>query len=205
MAFWSTADVDPKRQHRWLIEIGNGDISGQAAYICKKVNKPKVSVNAAEHKFLNHTFYYPGNVTYEPVTATFVDPGNPHTTNVLYSILQQSGYKLPSDITNVINSINGQAATVGKAAGTTALNSVNIIALDGNGYQIEKTILKNPWISSIDFGGELSYDADGMMEITMEVRFDWIEIELGTGGNSIVGNVAQGFGNVVDTVAGAGS
>jgi len=191
MAFWSATNItDPKRQHRWLIEIGSNAFKDTATYVCKKVNKPKITVSNAEHKFLNHTFNYPGSVTYEPVNVTFVDPGDPHTTEILYEILKAGGYRLPSNINDAIGP-GQQAETPGKDASVGALTNCNILTLDGEGNVLEKTKLINAWIASIDFGGELSYDTDGMMEITAEIRYDWVELDIGTGGRSVLGNAAE--------------
>ena len=45
MAFWSDTQVaDPKRQHRWLIDINAPEVSGYISYICKSVAKPKITV-----------------------------------------------------------------------------------------------------------------------------------------------------------------
>ena len=30
-----------------------------------------------------------------------------------------------------------------------------------------------------------------MMEITAEIRYDWVELDIGTGGRSILGNAAE--------------
>ena len=57
------------------------------------------------------------------------------------------------------------------------MNSVVINQIDGSGFKTETITLKNPWISSADFGGELSYESDGLVEVTMEIKFDWFEME----------------------------
>ena len=202
MAFWSVTNItDPKRQHRWLIEIGSGAFKNTATYVCKKVNKPKVTVTNAEHKFLNHTFNYPGSVTFEPVSVTFVDAGDPHTTEILYEILKAGGYRLPSLINDAVGA-GPQCETPGKDASVGALTNCNILTLDGEGTVLEKTKLINAWISSIDFGGELSYEADGMMEITAEIRYDWVELDFGTGGRSIGGDLADKGSMIVEDLTG---
>ena len=39
----------------------------------KKITKPKFTLQEAEHKFLNRSYFFPGHVTWDPVTVTFVD------------------------------------------------------------------------------------------------------------------------------------
>jgi len=176
MPFWSDATIaDPKRQHRWLVDISAPELSDFIQYTCKKVNKPKMTVGEAEHKFINHTFYYPGGVTYDPITITMVDPANPHATQALYDLIQVAGYRLPSNITNIAMN-EPDISTISKRKSVGALGSCIISQMDGNGNMIERIDLKNPWIKSIDYGGELSYESEGLIEIAMEIRFDWFEL-----------------------------
>tara|TARA_R110000824_G_scaffold140806_1_gene307020 strand:+ start:763 stop:1317 length:555 start_codon:yes stop_codon:yes gene_type:complete len=178
MPFWKDAQVaDPKRSFRWVLSLGVAGLSDNIQYICKKVNKPKLEVGESEHKFLNHTFYYPGSVTYNICSVTMVDPANPHSTQQLYNLIQDSGYQLPSGITDAVGANTPMASTISKRLGTGAMNSAVILMLDGDGNTIEKTTLENPWIKSVDFGGDLDYETEGLMEITMELRYDWFKLE----------------------------
>jgi hypothetical protein len=182
MPFWSDATgADPKRQHRWLIDITAPEISDMISYVAKKVNKPKMTVGEAEHKFINHTFYYPGGVTYDPISITLVDPANPHATQALYDLIQVAGYRLPGDITAAdITPGHEDVSTISKRRGVGALGSCIITMIDGDGNAVERTTLRNAWIKSVDYGGELSYESEGLMEITLELRFDWFDIEVFT-------------------------
>ena len=181
MAFWSeTITADPKRQHRWMVSMGAAGISGQIQWIAKKVTKPKITVSSAEHKFLNHTFYYPGNVTYDPITLTLVDPANPHSSEAMFLLLQDSGYVLPDQITDAINVGNpSMASTVSKRSGVSAMSGMKITQMDGDGTAIEVITLQNPWLESVDFGGELSYESDGLVEIALTIRFDFFKLDVG--------------------------
>jgi len=58
MAFWSAAGTEPRRNFKFLVSM-----SGLPVWIVKTVNLPEITVGAGEHKFLNHTFYFPGTVT----------------------------------------------------------------------------------------------------------------------------------------------
>ena len=48
-----------------------------ATWYAKSVTKPEVTIGTSEHQFLNHTFYYPGNVKWNLVTVELVDPVSP--------------------------------------------------------------------------------------------------------------------------------
>ena len=88
MAFWSDATgQDPKRQYRWVMRIAS-----IPAYVIKTVTKPSFTVTEVEHKYLNHTYYYPGRVTWNSVTLTLADPVNPDVANTLTNIVKNSGY-----------------------------------------------------------------------------------------------------------------
>jgi len=176
MAFWSdTTTADPKRQHRWLVDIGAPEVSGYISYICKSVAKPKMTVGEAEHKFINHTFYYPGGVTYDPITITLVDPANPSSTQALYRLLQIAGYRPPDTITNW-SAGNPDVSTISKRTGVGALVNTKISQINGDGQIIEEIVLENAWIKSVDFGSDLSYENEGLVEISLEIRFDYFNL-----------------------------
>jgi len=178
MPFWSAAQVaDPKRSFRWVVEMGFDGLSNHIAYICSKVSKPKMQIAEGEHKFLNHTFYYPGSVSYEKVSLTMVDPANPHSTELLYNLLQDAGYQLPSGIQDDVGANSTSASTISKRLATRTLGRVVIVMLDGEGNRIEDTVLNNAWISSVDFGGDLDYESENLMPITIELRYDWFTLK----------------------------
>ena len=84
MPFWSTTfqnteDVlkDPKRNFRFFITITGitTDNGGSMVWYAKDVQKPTFTLAEATHEYLNHTYYYPGKVTWNPVEIKMVDPG----------------------------------------------------------------------------------------------------------------------------------
>ena len=197
MAFWRDATKnDPKRQHRWLFQLGSSDgrvndFTSEISYICKKVTRPSIEVNSAEHKFLNHTFYYPGNVTYEACSVTLVDPTTPDSAANLHKLLQLGGYVLPGNIQNNVGDGHAQAGTTSKKKSIAAINDTAIIRMiDADGKDQEVIFLKNVWIQKVDFGGDLAYDSDDLMEITMDLRYDWFEMQsLVDGGDTNLGPI----------------
>ena len=105
MPFWSTnfgEDTtlnDPKRKFRFTVEFQGvaAAIGGAVLWYAKTVTKPSFAIAAAEHKYLNHTFYYPGSVTWNDVSVTLVDPVEPDMAATLSDIVVSSGYSPPSD------------------------------------------------------------------------------------------------------------
>ena len=161
MVFWSDATgQDPKRQYRWIMRIAS-----IPAYVIKKVSKPSFAVTEVEHKYLNHTYYYPGRVTWNSVSLTLADPINPDVANTLTNIVKNSGY-IPA-------LTEADVTTMSKQAAVNSLgNQIEIVQLDADGNEIEVWKLINPWIKDIKYG-DLDYEVDQMTDIILELRYDW--------------------------------
>ena len=94
--FWSSKQSSPKRSYRFLLSMGG--IGGEEnAWMVTQVKKPAVTVGEVSHKYLNHTFYYPGRVEWDTVNVTLVDPVSPNAAGMLAKILQDSGYLVPGN------------------------------------------------------------------------------------------------------------
>ena len=167
MAFWSEANLDPKRKFRWVVQIAG---LGIGEYVAKTVDKPKFEISEEEHKFINHTFYYPGRVTWQEISMTLVDPGGQDdVTKALVGMLRNSGYDYPNDI-------EAAKASITKAGATAALGRVEISQIDAEGAPVESWVLHNAWLKNVEFG-ELTYEDEGLVEVTMTVRYDWATVE----------------------------
>ena len=181
MAFWNDKIVEPKRQFRWLLSV-----DGIPYYTIKKVNRPSYEVAEAEHKFINHTFYFPGRVTYNTISFDIVDTASPDAAETLKQMLFAGGYALPKD-----ELVSTQ--TITKHGGVTALGRVTIELLGGGGVAgsgagggivspendegaiLENWTLWNAWIKKIEFS-ELDYEGDDLSTITVELRYDYAEL-----------------------------
>ena len=163
--FWSNVNTDPKRRFRFILQAGNIPV-----WTVKTASKPRVSVGTVEHQFLNHTFKYPGRVTWDNITMTLVDPVDPDLAFTFLQKLRRSGYDYPTS-PNVRSTINKADAT-----GPQGISGVSIAQIDADGNEIEKWKLTNPFIVSIDFGGGLDYSAEEMNEISVEMAYDWAEL-----------------------------
>ena len=190
MPFWSdnfalgTQLKDPKRQFRFKVEftgISAGGAGGLMWY-AKTANKPSFTINSAEHQYLNHTFYYPGAVSWNEVVVTLVDPRDPDMTATLSDIINLSGYVPPSNP----NSLGSMSKS--RAAG--ALGAVYISQIDGDGNEIEKWTLWNAFISDIKYG-DLAYGNDDLVELSVTLRYDWARLQtmggasVATGGDNL--------------------
>jgi len=192
MPFWSTnfgQDAtlkDPKRKHRFTVEFQgiNAAQGGALLWYAKTATKPGFTVNAAEHKYLGHTFYYPGNVTWDAVTVTLVDPVDPDVTATFSDIVVAGGYTPPTDANSL--------GTVSKAKATGALGTVLITQLDGDGNPVESWTLWNAFIMSMK-QDDLDYTSDELSTTTVELRFDWARVETLTNSSAVNGSGGNEF------------
>ena len=179
MPFWSTNFgestelKDPKRNFRFTVEFQgiNASQGGATLWYAKTVGKPSFAINAAEHKYLNHTFYYPGNVTWNEVSVALVDPVDPDMTATLADIVQESGYTPPTDATQ------GNMTSISKAKSASSLGTVIITQLDSNGNSLETWTLWNAFITELKFGDNLEYGNDDLTELSVTMRYDWARVE----------------------------
>lgn len=165
--FWNDAKLEPKRKFRWMLYF-----AGAPQFIIKSVTKPSFQVQSTNHQFLQHTFHFPGRVSWQDVNLTLVDPVNPDATQALYNILKNAGYQLPTDV------VGNEAGyrTISKQKMVTSLGEFKIQQIDaeGNGANnvIETWVLNNPQITSVNFDG-LDYSSDEALNIQIGVKYDW--------------------------------
>ncbi len=182
MPFWSTnfgEDTtlkDPKRKFRFTVEFQGvaAAIGGAVMWYAKTVSKPSFQIATSEHKYLNHTFYYPGSVTWQDVQLTLVDPVDPDMTATLSDIIVQSGYSPPSDTNSL--------STMSKAKAAGALGTVIITQIDSDGKPLETWTLWNSFITEVKYG-DLEYGGDDLTEMSVTLKYDWARVE--TDGESV--------------------
>tara|TARA_R100000808_G_C2069983_1_gene97911 strand:+ start:48 stop:593 length:546 start_codon:yes stop_codon:yes gene_type:complete len=167
MAFWSDSlSPEPKRSFRWTFTLGTG-IAGATiqTYFVKTVQKPSFAVTSIPHQFVQHTFYYPGRLTWNPVDVTFVDPVDPDTSTILANIVADSGYRIPSDPQVALESMSKREFI--QNVGTPTIQQI-----DAEGIPIETWTLHNAFVESLNFG-DLSYEADELVVLAMTLRYDY--------------------------------
>ena len=65
--------------------------------------------------------------------------------------------------------------TKAKAAG--ALGAIIITQIDSNGAELEKWTLWNAFLIDVKFG-DMSYGDDALQEVSLELRYDWAQVEV---------------------------
>ena len=164
MTFWNDAKIQPKRSYRFLMSVVGANTAVKN-FLIKKVTKPSFSITESEHKFLNHTFYYPGKLTWNEVNFTIVDVVDPvdNASAAVMEILEASGYRTPVS--------EGVTSTISKELAVGAMSSVIIRQIDSEGKNVEAWKLHNPWIKDVSFG-DLDYDSEDLLNVEITLRYD---------------------------------
>ena len=167
-SFWSDTRSEPKRKYRFTFDVG-----GLPIWTITRVNRPSFNITETRHAFYNHTFYYPGRVEWQTLRFTTVDAINPDSTGILMKMLIASGYEFPD------KQFAGEGysyQSLNKINSTDAISPVTITGYDGQGSPVEIWTLKNAFLKNVNMG-EYSYEDDAMVNMDIEVRYDWATIE----------------------------
>ena len=162
MAFWTSKDAAPKRNFRFLVQMGANQ---EVIWWAKTVSTPSFDVAEVEHDYLDNKYYFPGRVTWQEVSMTLVDPVSPDAVKITNDYIIGSGatpnYKVKDEADN--------ETTVSKAKAVDALGTVTIMVLNAEGDAIETWTLKNAFIKSAKYG-DLDYSSDDLRTIELTMR-----------------------------------
>lgn len=170
--FWSTPDVEPKRNFRFQVQITGLTGGNDVLWWAKTVTTPSYDVTEVEHNFLDNKFYYPGRVSWNEVSMTLVDPISIDAVAQTNKLIIDSGYVIPSGVP----ANTAQKATISKAKAVGAVGDVIITILKSDGQPVETWTLKNPFIKSAKYG-DLDYSSDDLRTVEMTFRYDWAECD----------------------------
>jgi len=162
--FWTNPNVEPKRGFKFLVRLAEMD--GGATWYASKADKPKFSVSETPHKYINHTFYYPGKVEWETVTITLVDPAEPDAAENTMKLLADAGYDVPKNAED-FNTIISKKSGVG-ALGKVTVEQIGSTSSD----KLETWELHNAWLQAVNFSS-LDYESEELSTIELTIRFDW--------------------------------
>jgi hypothetical protein len=171
MAFWTSNKVEPKRQFRFLVDITPvNNLNTIASYYIKTAKKPTFQMDGtAQVKYVQHTFKYPGRITWQPIDITLIDPATPDAAAILMNILRDCGYAAPTT--------EGQAQeSISKQEANNALGTIYLRQIDHRGASIEEWKLWNPFLVSVDFG-TMGYDSDDLVEYTLNIDYDYATVK----------------------------
>lgn len=194
MAFFSDRNLVPKRKFNWIVEMSSDSVE-LFKVAAKTVAKPNYTLEATQHKFLNHQFNFPNRVIWQPIDITLIDHighGTDQTsvTSKLMEMLFRAGYQIPRNARNcefsptktrAVNSL--KQVKIHQLSGDVARRfDVDDDALgpisnpDLSTQRLETWTLHNAFISKVTFG-DLSYDDDGLIELSCTFTYDFATYE----------------------------
>jgi|TARA_R110000824_G_scaffold3130_3_gene14472 hypothetical protein len=175
--FWDDAKVDPKRRFRYELVIGTTPQSQIQSYYIKTANMPKANVSTIEHSYLDYNLKFPGRVTWDPISVTLVAPssGADDPTDILMLMLKEAGY---IELNEAGGGNRKRQRSMSKASFQQFFGAgPKIRLIDHMGNAVEEWTLHNAFITQADFGGSLDYTSDEMLELTIELTFDFATLE----------------------------
>lgn len=179
--FWNSPSLEPKRNFKFLLII-----RGIPTFTVKIAGRPKFKIEETSHKYLGKEFWFPGTVTWEPISVTLVEPIQANSVPIVKGIITRSGYDWMKS-NAVINS--STLGTISKKAAVEAMGNVVLLHLDSEGKEVDRWKLMNSWVSSIT-PSELSHDSDDLSNLVLTLRYDY----------AIVDSKGSSVSNVLDII-----
>jgi len=177
MPFWTAVDgkaQDPKRESRFTVSIQSLNDGTNNVWYAKSFGKPKAEITSTPHRYLNHTFNYPGSIKWSTVDLEIIDPTDPiDGAGSIAQLLEAMGYQIPN---------NGghdpeELITISKRKGVGSLGYVFISSIDDEGNELETWTLKQAFVSKFDWGS-YKYEGDALVTLKLTFTYDWAECEL---------------------------
>ena len=190
MAFWNELALEPKRKFRWFLYF-----AGLPQFIVKQVKKPSFKIGSKAHDFLNYQFHYPGKVTWDDINFTIIDPIQPDSVHSFMKILKAAGYDMPNKFVENASASSAKIRSVTKKSLADSFGGqMQLVQLGTSEKQdeaggpgllipVEKWLIHNPMITSVDFG-DLDYSGDDILDIKVGIKYDFAELAEGVGGQS---------------------
>jgi len=179
-SFWNTAAIEPNRQFRWYIEFATTLTA--ARYALKKAAKPTVKIGEVKHKYLNHEFFYPGRIEWEPITVSFasVKTDKGLLDALLINALKGSGYIYPTAPTAVGNAPS-QVSSISKSKAVSQItaggngSNLKLVQINADGKDIESWYLFNPFFTDVKYD-TLEYATEEILNIDCTIKYDWASL-----------------------------
>lgn len=175
MGFWNVSTTEPTRKFRFMIAASSGiPFLNDRWWWATSVQKPKMTVNTNSYQLTNHKFNFPGIVTWDPISITMVDPGNQA---LIYFKTLMLEYRPPTDPDGEpFGGFRKEPDTEPGLNEPASIDKIEIIQYSAEGHPIETWSLHGAFISGLDFG-ELAYSDDGLVEITLNITYDYATLE----------------------------
>ena len=144
---------EPKRKTRFIMSFNDLGIN---EWFVESTSRPSLTIGSTAIDFLNTKTYVAGKYEWGEISVTFRDPIGPSASQALMEWVRLHA-----------ESVTGR---MGYAAGYK--RDIFLSLLDPTGVVIEKWVLKNTFLTKVDFQG-LSYSEDGLVTIQASLRPDY--------------------------------
>jgi len=155
---------EPYKKNRWIFQFsdvkGTTDASSESslAFAAHTVTPPKHTLNTIEHNRLNEKFWTAGKPTWNDINATFYDYHEVNSAgDILYS-WSQAIYEPLTGAMGVKSSYTTSATLAQLGPGGNVTRIWNIFYI---------------WPFDVTYGDTLSYDDDGISEVTAIFKYDY--------------------------------
>jgi len=145
---------EPLRKNRWILRFPT-DL-GISEWMLSSAQRPRIKQDSVEIQFLNTSTWVAGRYIWESLSVTFRDPIGPSASQAIMEWV-----RLCSE------SVTGRQ---GYAAGYK--RDIELEMLDPTGVVVQRWILKNAWLSDVNFG-DLNYTDDAIADITANIVMDY--------------------------------
>ena len=172
--FWSSASSNPKRNYTYRVTI-----NGTESFWVKAVTLPSFDVSNTEIHHFDNRYYFPGRVTWNPVSMTMVDPISVDVSALVSKTLADGDYQVPASAGVKSKTINRTKMLAGLGQVKIEVYNPANTSTSGTSNVVETWILNNAYIESAKYG-DLAYDNDELKTIEMTLRYDWASHEEGS-------------------------
>ena len=178
MTFWNLPQLEPSRKYRFQIQTPDSATFIEKWWWAKSISKPSYEFNTNEYQLGNHKFKFPGVLTWKDIEIIIIDD-NSHKpqdgiainrTAALMSNLSYI-YSIPTDTAGY----SGDDAGAKRPTIDGSIRTIIIDQLDSDGKPLETWTLHDAFVKSVDFG-QLAYEDDGLVEITISISYDYATI-----------------------------
>ncbi len=145
---------EPLRQNRWVLRFP-ADL-GIQEWTLVSAKRPSLKQGVTEIQFLNTSTYVLGRYTWDTIQVVFRDPIGPSTSQAIMEWVR----------------LGSESATGRQGYAIGYKRDVELDMLDPTGVVVQKWILKNCFISDVDFG-DLNYSQDDLATVTATLRPDY--------------------------------
>jgi len=172
-SFWSSQNIEPKRSYRWvgLINMMNahsdGIDHGPKPFLVRSFRRPQMQINVEKiiNSYTSENSLNTKHYSWDDFSISLIDIQQEelNTSKNIYDWLTSLGYQPQQDL-NHLSRLFTNLYRPDKL-------SLTLQHIDDNGNPFEQWEFLGTQPSSIDFGGEASYDSDEPVIVTLNFAY----------------------------------